>query len=695
MKCWPSWPIRSSDAGLRVRSRGSLRRHRPGQAAGGGPGGADAAAPGPRAARRLAARRRCATRRPAPPGAPAFVPARHGTCPPGHAGALHRAARRHAGGRPPPRPDPHRARPGVQRSAIREDRRGRPRLLVGRQFLRGLAPAVPGRVQSALRRDRAGWRSERLTGRDPQQPDHPPREGRSAPAKGQGSARLSDYRPHRRARDRGGHDRVYRADLRRRVRQFPHEAAGSHPPPRRAEPARPRVRRRHGARPRARRRRRRHGRADGARPGRPRCAEAPHALVWLAHSQGGASANVPHDEPPPTVRPAAPGCARHRDAGGREPHQRARAARGDAGGARGRHPRRHDASDGRLHFAGDAARGDGRGERLTRGDAREGGGLLRSPGGRRGGDALDAGGARSDPPAGRDRRRRDLRALPTHLQPRAGDEGHEVTPVQGAPRRYRIALRLWVMLSVAMALAATASTLVVLYLQRPFIATRAGFPPDVQNTLFAAAVAAGGLAGLGGLALGVAWSRRIWAIVERTDAAVPTANGFPAHRVPDELGALDVAVGRLTLSMDRFVSASDILPRLPAAMLLVDDARRLLVFNVTAETLLGPDLARFRGRPLLGVDGPLPVARGNEPLADVMGEAERAGAALHVEEVQASTWSGTPLLLDVTIQSQLGREPRGGSVLLLRDASEKRRIREQIKRARQLPLLGGVAGPIP
>ena len=269
-----------------------------------------------------------------------------------------------------------------------------------------------------------------------------------------------------------------------------------------------------------------------------------------------------------------------------------------------------------------------------------------------------------------------------------------MTPVQGAPRRYRLELRLWVMLSVAMALAATASTLAVLYLQRPFIAARGGFAPDVQNALFAAAVAAGGLAGLAGLALGVAWSRRIWAIVERTDAAVPTANGFPAHRVPDELGALDVAVGRLTLSMDRFVSDSDILARLPAAMLLVDDARRLLVFNVTAETLLGPDLARFRGRPLLGVDGPLPVARGNEPLADVMGEAERAGAALHVEEVQASTWSGTPLLLDVTIRSQPGREPSGGSVLLLRDASEKRRIREQIKRADQLALLGGMTARI-
>jgi signal transduction histidine kinase len=269
-----------------------------------------------------------------------------------------------------------------------------------------------------------------------------------------------------------------------------------------------------------------------------------------------------------------------------------------------------------------------------------------------------------------------------------------VTPVQVAFPRYRIALRLWVMLSVAMALAATASTLAVLYLQRPFIAARGGFAPGVQNALFAAAVAAGGLAGLGGLVLGVAWSRRIWAIVERTNAAVPTADGAPGRRVSDELGALDAAVGRLTLSMDRFISDSDILARLPAAMLLVDDARRLLSFNVTAETLLGPDLARFLARPLLGVDGPLPVARGNEPLAHAMDQAERAGVVLHMDEVQACTWSGRPLLFDVTIQIRLGRESGVGSVLLLRDASERRRIREQIKRADQLALLGGMAARI-
>jgi two-component system sensor histidine kinase AtoS len=250
------------------------------------------------------------------------------------------------------------------------------------------------------------------------------------------------------------------------------------------------------------------------------------------------------------------------------------------------------------------------------------------------------------------------------------------------------------MLSVAMALAATASTLVVLYLERPFIASRGGLAPGLQNVLFATAAAAGGLAGLGGLLLGVAWSRRVWAIVERTDAGVPTADVTPVDRVADELGALDVAVGRLTLSMDRFISDSDILGRLPAAMLLVDDARRLLSFNVTAVTLLGPDLARFRGRPLLGEDGPLPVARGNEPLAHAMGQAERARTVLHVDEVQASTWSEKPLLLDVTIQSQPWSESGVGFVLLLRDASEKRRIREQIKRADQLALLGGMAARI-
>lgn len=262
-----------------------------------------------------------------------------------------------------------------------------------------------------------------------------------------------------------------------------------------------------------------------------------------------------------------------------------------------------------------------------------------------------------------------------------------------AARHYHTTLRLWVLLAVAMALAAMASTLGILYVQRPFIAARGGFAPAAYDMLFLTAIAAGLLAAIAGLALGVAWTRRVWAIVDKTEHVVPAFDPAP-RRVRDELGALDVAVGRLTVSMDRLISDSAILGQLPAAILVVDDARRLVSFNGSAEKLLGEPLAGFRGHPLLGVDGALPVIRGNEPLAEVMAEADAGRRVLHADEVKATTRSGHALLLDVTIQSHDGREPGGAFVLLLRDASEKRRIREQIKRADQLAFLGEMAARI-
>jgi two-component system, NtrC family, sensor histidine kinase AtoS len=259
-----------------------------------------------------------------------------------------------------------------------------------------------------------------------------------------------------------------------------------------------------------------------------------------------------------------------------------------------------------------------------------------------------------------------------------------------ASQRYRVAVRLWVVLAVAMAVAASASTLGVLYLARPFIAERGGLAPGVQDILFLTAIAAAILAAVAGLALGVALSRRVWAIVERTEAGAPVLDTAP-NRVRDELGALDVAVGRLTVSMDRLISDSAILGQLPAAILVVDDARRLVSANSTADTLLGPHLSRFYGRPLLGVDGAIPVVRGNESFAEVLGQADQGRAILHVDEVAVSTSAGRPLLLDVTIKSQPAGESGGGFLVLLRDASEKRRIREQIKRADQLAFLGEMA----
>lgn len=259
-----------------------------------------------------------------------------------------------------------------------------------------------------------------------------------------------------------------------------------------------------------------------------------------------------------------------------------------------------------------------------------------------------------------------------------------------ASRRYRLALRFSVVLAVAMALAASASTLGVLYLARPFISDRGRPGPGVEDILFLTAIAAAVLAAVAGLALGVAVSRRVWAIVERTEAAAPVVEAGQ-NRVRDELGALDAAVGRLTVSMDRLISDSAILGELPAAILVMDDARRLVSGNVTADTLLGPHLSRFYGRPLLGVDGALPAVRGNEPFAEVLGQVDEGRALLHVDEVAVVTSSGRALLLDVTVKTQPAGEAAGGFVILLRDASEKRRIREHIKRADQLAFLGEMA----
>src|SRR2546430_16179050 len=50
------------------------------------------------------------------------------------------------------------------------------------------------------------------------------------------------------------------------------------------------------------------------------------------------------------------------------------------------------------------------------------------------------------------------------------------------------------------------------------------------------------LAGLGGLLLGVAWSRRIWAIVERTEAAAPTTEDRKSTRLNSSHSQISYAV---------------------------------------------------------------------------------------------------------------------------------------------------------
>src|SRR5262245_29145987 len=257
---------------------------------------------------------------------------------------------------------------------------------------------------------------------------------------------------------------------------------------------------------------------------------------------------------------------------------------------------------------------------------------------------------------------------------------------------YRVSLRLYVVFSVLMAASAAASGLLLLYLARPFITALGQQGVHATVLLFAGAGLAGALAAVAGLLVGVRFAGRIRGIVRKAEALSPRTVGAEPQKVTDELGALDAAVGRLTLSMDQFVRDSDILTRLPEGMLLVLPRGELVSSNATAESVLGLALEPFRGTPILSERGVFPLAKGNEALGQLLGEA--AGEqSVHVGEVAVMTAAGRALSIEVTVQSRQWAASTA-LVLLFRDASEKQRIREEIRRADQLAFLGGMAARV-
>jgi signal transduction histidine kinase len=129
-------------------------------------------------------------------------------------------------------------------------------------------------------------------------------------------------------------------------------------------------------------------------------------------------------------------------------------------------------------------------------------------------------------------------------------------------------------------------------------------------------------------------------------------------------------------------------------MMLLLPTDELLSFNATAEILLGLPLERFRGVPILSPAGVFPLARGNEALARLLGEATARQHSVHMSEVSATSATDQPLLLEVTLQHREWGSDSTAVVLLFRDASEKQRIREEIRRADQLALLGGMAARV-
>ena len=271
---------------------------------------------------------------------------------------------------------------------------------------------------------------------------------------------------------------------------------------------------------------------------------------------------------------------------------------------------------------------------------------------------------------------------------RTGDERARLRP--------RVTLRLWVVLSLLMALSAVASGLFLLVLARPFVKELTSQQAQrAAILLFTGAAVGGAIAALTGLAVGLRFAGRIRGIIEKAQALSGVLPEPPRDHALDEIGALDDAVGRLTLSIDRFVRDSDILSRLPEGMLLLGPDGGLLSFNATAETLLdlmSPE--RFRGEPILSPNGLFPVAEGNEPLAELLDRVQAGERSVERGEVAVTTANGHHLLLEITVQR---RDVAGGApflVVLFRDADEKRRIRDEIRRADQLAFLGGMAARV-
>ena len=259
---------------------------------------------------------------------------------------------------------------------------------------------------------------------------------------------------------------------------------------------------------------------------------------------------------------------------------------------------------------------------------------------------------------------------------------------------YRVSLRLYVVFSLLMAVSAAASGLLLLYLARPFIAALGTQGAQATALLFTGAGIAGALAAVAGLLVGLSFAGRIRGIVQKAEALSPPRRDGSPQMVTDELGALDAAVGRLTLSMDQFVRDSDILGRLPEGMLLVLSRGDLVSFNATAESLLGLAARALSRRADPGARRA--CSRSSGAMTHLGAVLEESAGELRASqsEVAVTTADGRALSLEVTVQRREWGADAAALVLLFRDASQKQRIREEIRRADQLAFLGGMAARV-
>jgi signal transduction histidine kinase len=142
------------------------------------------------------------------------------------------------------------------------------------------------------------------------------------------------------------------------------------------------------------------------------------------------------------------------------------------------------------------------------------------------------------------------------------------------------------------------------------------------------------------------------------------------------------------------VRDSDILTRLPEGMLLLGPRRELLSYNTTAEVILELTLEQYKGMSILAQQGPFPGGAANLGLARLIDEAAAGERSVRMSEVAVATARGRRMLLEMTVQHREWGQDSSALVLLFQDATEKRRIREEIRKADQLALLGGMAARV-
>ncbi|MBI3327363.1 MAG: PAS domain S-box protein [Nitrospinae bacterium] len=170
--------------------------------------------------------------------------------------------------------------------------------------------------------------------------------------------------------------------------------------------------------------------------------------------------------------------------------------------------------------------------------------------------------------------------------------------------------------------------------------------------------------------------------------------GAEEPRRGNEVGVLVTAFDRMLLSMNKYISDSYILDKLPTAVVTIDGEGSIVSLNATAEQAWGYGLSTIRGARYTSLFRP---SLDNRDVLRAIAETLEKRAGPPVKEAVGSivTRDGreVPVTVDITLaQTEV---PSARQVLLtFKDLKEKERVRAQIHRADQLALMGSLTAGI-